>query len=148
VGDPYEKGKLQGPRFGGEALDKKRIERERQSRFRRTDRGRLPRSNPGTCARHVAASARGDSGSRAGGGDRGDQLWHPGFQIQRNAGMVCSIFGPLQLLSDCKSDGRVKDELKSYKTSKGTIQFPLDNPLPAALVKKMVKMRLAEKQRG
>lgn len=37
-----------------------------------------------------------------------------------------------------------KDELKSYKTSKGTIQFTVDKPLPSALVKKLVKSCIAQ----
>jgi uncharacterized protein YdhG (YjbR/CyaY superfamily) len=37
-----------------------------------------------------------------------------------------------------------KDELKGFKTSKGTIHFPLDKPLPAALIKKIVKARLEQ----
>jgi len=40
----------------------------------------------------------------------------------------------------------LKDELKSYRTSKGTLQFPQDKPLPAALLKKMVKLRVAENE--
>ena len=35
-------------------------------------------------------------------------------------------------------------ELKNYDNNKGTIRFPVDSPLPAALVRKLVKSRIAE----
>jgi uncharacterized protein YdhG (YjbR/CyaY superfamily) len=37
-----------------------------------------------------------------------------------------------------------KSELVSYHTSKGTIRFQPDHPLPAGLVRKLVKARIAE----
>ena len=38
----------------------------------------------------------------------------------------------------------MKDELKGYHLAKGTIQFPTNKPLPAALIKKMVELRVAQ----
>ena len=56
----------------------------------------------------------------------------------------CSLFPTAAVIE------AFKDELKSFSISKGTIQFPTNKPLPSALVKKMVKARLAhiEKKRG
>src|SRR5258708_11698642 len=49
----------------------------------------------------------------------------------------CSIF-PGSAVMDA-----YKEELKHYDTSKGTIRFPANKPLPAKLVKKLVKARIA-----
>ena len=53
----------------------------------------------------------------------------------------CSLFpmGSSALLG-------LEDQLKAYSRSKGTIRFPLDRPLPTALVKKIVKARLAQNE--
>jgi uncharacterized protein YdhG (YjbR/CyaY superfamily) len=39
-------------------------------------------------------------------------------------------------------------ELKGYETSKGTVRFPLDRPLPVALIKKLVKARIKNTEAG
>jgi len=40
--------------------------------------------------------------------------------------------------------GAFRDELNKYKHSKGAVQFPLDKPLPAAFITKIVKFRVKE----
>lgn len=50
----------------------------------------------------------------------------------------CSLFPTASVIE------QFKDELKEFPKSKGTIQFPLDKPLPLALIKKIVKARVAE----
>jgi uncharacterized protein YdhG (YjbR/CyaY superfamily) len=57
----------------------------------------------------------------------------------------CSLFPTAAVIET------FKNELKGYTTSKGTIHFPTDKPLSAALVKKMVKARVTQiekKKRG
>lgn len=37
-----------------------------------------------------------------------------------------------------------KEELSNYKQGKGSVQFPLDKPMPYELIKRIVKFRVAE----
>ena len=53
----------------------------------------------------------------------------------------CSLFPGSGVIEE------YKNELKGFSTSKGTIQFPADKPLSAALIKRMVKARIAQKER-
>jgi uncharacterized protein YdhG (YjbR/CyaY superfamily) len=50
----------------------------------------------------------------------------------------CSLF------PGAKAIATHKEELKVYETSKGTIRFPVGKPLPAALVKKLVKANISD----
>lgn len=51
----------------------------------------------------------------------------------------CSLF-PMSV----KAVDAVGGKLLAFRTSKGTLQFTPDEPIPAALVKKLVKARLVE----
>lgn len=41
-----------------------------------------------------------------------------------------------------------QEDLKPYKTGKGSVQFPLDQPLPEALIRRIVAFRIAEVQQA
>jgi uncharacterized protein YdhG (YjbR/CyaY superfamily) len=59
-------------------------------------------------------------------------VWYAAFSDH------CSLFPKASVIE------AFKDDLKGFSTSKGTIQFPLDKPVPTALIKKLVKARVAE----
>jgi len=61
-------------------------------------------------------------------------VWYAAFSNH------CSLFPTGAVLE------AFKKELKGFSTSKGTIQFSTEKPLPAALVKKMVKARVAQSE--
>jgi len=63
---------------------------------------------------------------------KGVLVWFAAFRDH------CSLFPTAAVIE------QFKNELKPYSISKGTIQFPTDKPLPSALVKKMVKARVAQ----
>jgi uncharacterized protein YdhG (YjbR/CyaY superfamily) len=52
----------------------------------------------------------------------------------------CSLFPTASVIAE------FKDELKGFSTSKGTVHFPTDKPLPIALIKKIVKARVKQDQ--
>ena len=52
----------------------------------------------------------------------------------------CSLFPTASVVQ------AFKNELKGFSISKGTIHFPTDKPLPTALVKKLVKARVAQNE--
>ena len=66
---------------------------------------------------------------------KGMLIWYAAFSDH------CSLFPTAAMIE------RFKDDLKGYVISKGTIQFPMDKPLPATLVKKIVKARVAENEK-
>jgi uncharacterized protein YdhG (YjbR/CyaY superfamily) len=53
----------------------------------------------------------------------------------------CSLFPGREVVAKCKA------ELKDFTTAKGTVQFPLDQPIPATLVKRLVKARVAQNRK-
>jgi uncharacterized protein YdhG (YjbR/CyaY superfamily) len=63
-------------------------------------------------------------------------VWYAGFANH------CSFFPTASMIE------KFKLELKGYVISKGTIHFPIDKPLSAALVKKMVKALVADSETG
>lgn len=63
---------------------------------------------------------------------KGILVWFAAFSSH------CSLFPTAAVIE------AFKNELKDFSTSKGTIHFPTDKPLPIALIKKIVRARVAQ----
>lgn len=61
-------------------------------------------------------------------------VWYAAFSNH------CSLFPTASVIK------AFAKELTNVSTSKGTVHFPLDKPLPVTLIKKMVKLRVAESE--
>ena len=61
-------------------------------------------------------------------------VWYAAFSDH------CSLFPTASVIE------AFKDDLKDFRTSKGTIHFSLDKPLPIPLIKKIVKARVADSE--
>ena len=59
-------------------------------------------------------------------------VWYAAFSNH------CSLFPTAAIIEKFKND------LKPFSKSKGTIHFPTDKPLPTALIKRLVKARVAQ----
>lgn len=59
-------------------------------------------------------------------------VWYAAFSEH------CSLFPTASVIAEFRK------ELKGFSTSKGTIHFPTDKPLPTALIKRIVKTRVRQ----
>ncbi len=69
----------------------------------------------------------------------------PAFKMNGKAVIFFAAFkNHIGLYPAPRSNEAFKKELSAYKGGKGTIQFPLDKPLPIGLITRIVKFRAAE----
>jgi uncharacterized protein YdhG (YjbR/CyaY superfamily) len=68
----------------------------------------------------------------------------PAFKLQGMLVWYAAYAGHICFYPGASGIAAFKQELSKYKGAKGSVQFPLDKPLPLALVKRIVKFRMNE----
>lgn len=91
------------------------------NKLRATIRSAVPRDSVETISYRIPAFKRGKI-----------LVWFAAFSKH------CSLFPTASVIKE------FRNELQGFSTSKGTIQFSNDEPLPTVLIKKIVKRRVAQ----
>lgn len=68
----------------------------------------------------------------------------PTFKLKGNLVHFAAFRDHISFFPTSSGVREFKSELSGYKTSKGTIRFPLDEPIPFDLLKRIVKYRVKE----
>lgn len=68
----------------------------------------------------------------------------PAFRLNGNLVYFAALKDHIGFYPTSSGVAVFKKELSKYATSKGTIRFPLDKPIPFDLVRKIVKFRVQE----
>ena len=71
----------------------------------------------------------------------------PTFALEGNLVHFAAFQNHIGFYPTASAIAAFSEELSSYKSSKGAVQFPLDEPLPLTLVSRMAKFRIEEKLR-
>lgn len=72
----------------------------------------------------------------------------PGFRLNNHLLVWFAAFKDhISFFPTASGVDAFKDKLKGYKTSKGTIQFPLDKPIPYDLIKEITEFRIKDPAR-
>ncbi len=66
----------------------------------------------------------------------------PAFKSDRILVWYAGFANHVSLFPTAAVIAQFNEELKAYSISKGTIKFPLDKPLPTALIKRIAKARV------
>src|SRR5688572_27463195 len=68
----------------------------------------------------------------------------PAFKLNKRGLIFFAGWKEHVSLYPVPKDKAFQNEISDYRTGKGTLQFPLDKPLPVKLITKIVKLRVKE----
>jgi uncharacterized protein YdhG (YjbR/CyaY superfamily) len=66
----------------------------------------------------------------------------PTFTLKGNLVYFAAFKNHIGFYPAPSGDSAINNELSMYKAAKGTLRFPLDKPIPYALISKVVKLRV------